>query len=90
MHAPQKGVLWTQPHCRIDHLYPGSFFPHIVLAQALAGRGNLDEAQAAIEEAQRIKLDLNLTTYARLLPADIDPEILEHLVSLLKRAGLPE
>ncbi len=82
-----EGVEWARKaaNSRADQ-----FWNYIVLGEALAGQGRLDEARASIEEARRVKPDLSLSVYRLLIPPDVHPEYLERWIDLLRKAGLPE
>jgi adenylate cyclase len=65
------------------------YWPHINLADALAGQDRLDEAWVAIEAARRVKPDLSLSVIRCLMP-HFHPEYFERWIDALRKAGLPE
>ena len=64
------------------------YWPHAVLAAALAHLGQMDEARAAVTEALEAKPDLSLTYLEKTLPTK-EPDGLEPYLDGLRKAGLP-
>lgn len=65
------------------------YWPHAVLAAALAHTGQIEEARAAVTEALRAKPDLSLS-YLKNTLLTKQPEGLEPYLEGLRKAGLPE
>jgi adenylate cyclase len=67
---------------------PGWPWGHLMLAAVQAALGNDDAARAEVEEALKISPDINLGFVPQSWPFREQSE-LDHLIDLLKRAGLP-
>jgi len=80
-------VEWARKAC---HNRFDQFWPHLVLAQALAGQGQIDAAKRSIEQAQLLKTDLSVALWHSLLPSDANPDYIARWADLLRQAGLPE
>ncbi len=65
------------------------YWPHAVLAAALAHLGQMDEARAAVTEALEAKPDLSLTYLEKTRPTK-EPDGLDPYLDGLRKAGLPE
>ena len=66
-----------------------SYYPHAMLAAALANLGRIDEARAAIEKAIEWKSDLTLSFVEKNMPTK-EPGGLAPYLEGLRKAGLPE
>ncbi len=64
------------------------YWPHAVLAAALAQLDQMDEARAAVTEALEAKPDLSLTYLQKTLPTK-EPDGLDPYLDGLRKAGLP-
>ncbi len=65
------------------------YWPHAVLAAALAHAGRIDEARVSAQEAMRELPDLSLSYLKKTLPTK-DPGGLDPYLDGLRMAGLPE
>lgn len=68
---------------------PGWPMAHLMLAAVQAALGKPDAARAEIDEALKISPDLNLNHMPHAYPYRDDAD-LDHLVDMLRLAGLPE
>jgi adenylate cyclase len=74
---------------RVVTVNPGWPWAHLVLAATRTALGRTEEARAAVAEARKISPAMNLGHVFKAWPAR-NPEDLDHLVDLLREAGLPE
>ena len=66
---------------------PGYYGTHMALAAAYAQLGQADEARKAIQELMKLRPDIaQIARYA--LGISLDPELVEHLIDGLRKAGL--
>ena len=84
-----EAVEWANTALREPAAVGGGYWPHAVLASALAHLDRLDEASAAIADALEFKPDLTLSYIARMLPTKA-PDGLALYLGGLRTAGLPE
>jgi adenylate cyclase len=82
----RQAVEWAQ---RSIERRPDFTPPYRFLAASYAHLGQLDEAQAAVEVAERVAPGLTIATVRGLI-AILDPPFGDHLVDGLRKAGLPE
>ncbi len=68
---------------------PGWPMTHVMLAAVKVALGKMDAAQAELVEALKISPDLNLRHIPRAYPYRDDADT-DHLIGLLRQAGLPE
>ena len=80
-----EAATWAQIAVNTN---PEQMWAHLNLAVALAGQERPDEARVAIEAARRLKPDLSLSVFGRLLP-HFHPEYLERYNNALRKLGLP-
>ncbi len=83
----EDAVYWARKTLQVPRA--SGYWPHAVLAAALAHLGQMDEARAAIAAALEQKPDLSLAYLAKTLPTK-EPDGLEPYLEGLRKAGLPE
>ena len=87
MHEREEALVWAERTMRLPRIK--SYYPHAMLAAALANLGRIDEARAAIEKAIEWKPDLTLSFVEKNMPTK-QPGGLAPYLDGLRKAGLPE
>ena len=87
MHEHEEALIWAERTVRLPRI--NSYYPHAMLAAALANLGRIDEARAAIEKAIEWKPDLTLSFVEKNMPTK-EPGGLAPYLEGLRKAGLPE
>jgi adenylate cyclase len=87
MHEHEEALIWAERTVRLPRI--NSYYPHAMLAAALANLGRIDEARAAIEKAIEWKPDLTLSFVEKNMPTK-EPGGLVPYLEGLRKAGLPE
>jgi adenylate cyclase len=87
MHEHEEALIWAERTVRLPRI--NSYYPHAMLAAALANLGRIDEARAAIEKAIEWKSDLTLSFVEKNMPTK-EPGGLAPYLEGLRKAGLPE
>ncbi len=87
MHEREEALKWAERTMRFPRIK--SYYPHAMLAAALANLGRIDEARAAIEKAIEWKPDLTLSFVENNMPTK-EPGGLAPYLDGLRKAGLPE
>ena len=82
----EDAVYWARKTLQVPRA--SGYWPHAVLAAALAHLGQMDEARAAVTEALEAKPDLSLAYLAKTLPTK-EPSGLDPYLDGLRKAGLP-
>jgi len=85
----ESGAAWAEKAIRHPKSAGGGYWPHAVLAAALANRGRIDDAAAALERALARKPDLSLTYLKETLPTKNEGGLDPYLDGL-RKAGLPD
>jgi len=67
---------------------PKEFWPHLVLAAALAGQDRADEARAVVDDLLLFKPEMSASAIPRIMP-HVDPDYLGRITAALRKAGLP-
>ncbi len=80
-----------QVGARILRLNPDAVIAYRALAASYAQLGRIDEARAALAEVLRIDPDRTLEKVKRTITdLGFDPDVIEHQIDGLRKAGLPE
>ena len=67
---------------------PGFHATHTVLAAAYGQLGQREEAAKAVQELLKLQAGLRHASHAPVSPCGYDPELVEHLIDGLRKAGL--
>ncbi len=87
MREREEALVWAERTMRLPRA--NGYFPHAMLAAALANLGRIDEARAAIEKAIEWKPDLTVSFVEKNMPTK-QPGGLAPYLDGLRKAGLSE
>ncbi len=84
----EEAVDWAKQSVRLN---PDAVIAYRALAASYAQLGRIDEARAALAEVLRIDPDRTLEKVKRTITdLGFDPDVIEHQIDGLRKAGLPE